>query len=99
MTARILSHSKQGENIALPLISSLLITLFLFFIDEGYYNFDWMFSTFNWVPFFIYAFCIFTAQVFVSVILLKKYTGKGKGIISVVLGTFLALVFLVGIVF
>ncbi|MDW7693690.1 hypothetical protein R9C00_02955 [Flammeovirgaceae bacterium SG7u.111] len=99
MTTSVSKTNRQGENIALLLISSVLITLFLFFIDEGYYNFDWMLSAFNWIPFFIYAFCIFTAQLIISVLILSKYGGKGKEAISVIVGTALALAFLIGVVF
>jgi len=41
---------------ALPLaaINSFLITQFLFFIDEGYYNFKWMMNIGNWLIFSFY---------------------------------------------
>lgn len=35
-------------------INSFLITQFLFFIDEGYYNFRWMTNVGNWMVFGVY---------------------------------------------
>jgi hypothetical protein len=36
------------------LVNATIVTLFLFYIDEGYYNFNWMTSVGNWFVFFIY---------------------------------------------
>lgn len=33
---------------------SVLLTIFLCYIDEGYYNFDWMQSLENWIIFIPY---------------------------------------------
>lgn len=38
----------------LAAINSFLITQFLFFIDEGYYNFRWMINVGNWLVFVFY---------------------------------------------
>ncbi len=35
-------------------INSFLITQFLFFIDEGFYDFRWMANTGNWLVFAFY---------------------------------------------
>lgn len=40
-------------------LASLSITMFLFFIDEGYYDFRWMKRVGNWIPFVIYLSLIF----------------------------------------
>ena len=36
------------------LVNATIVTLFLFYIDESYYNFNWMTSVGNWFVFFIY---------------------------------------------
>ena len=41
-------------------ISSVLIVLFLFFIDEGYYSFNWVSDIRIWFLFGIYLAIIFT---------------------------------------
>jgi hypothetical protein len=38
---------------------SIIFTLFLFYIDEGYYNFDWMQSLENWIVFIPYVAVIY----------------------------------------
>ena len=57
---------EEKENRLMPivpmLVSALLITLFLFYVDEGYYSFAWMESWGNWFVFFIYVALIFTIQ-------------------------------------
>ena len=40
-----------------------IITMFLFYIDEGYYNFNWMKSFGNWVVFVIYVLLLTLIQV------------------------------------
>lgn len=53
----------KNKVIYLSLINAVIIALFLFYIDEGYYNFAWMKSTGNWIVFFLYA-------MFLSIILM-----------------------------
>ncbi|ESU24934.1 hypothetical protein FEDK69T_04900 [Flavobacterium enshiense DK69] len=46
----------------LPLFSALnsfIVAQFLFFIDEGYYNFRWMKDIGNWMVFVVYFFVLF----------------------------------------
>lgn len=38
---------------------SVLLTLFLAYTDEGYYNFDWMQSLENWIAFVLYVVVIY----------------------------------------
>lgn len=47
------------ENL-LPLTIAVIITLFLFYIDEGYYNFNWMLDFGNWFVFVIYVSVLFS---------------------------------------
>jgi len=61
-----------------PLVSTLGILLFFFFIDEGYYDFRWMEDGGNWVVFFIYFVIMFPVQLGVSELLLHKVPGRRK---------------------
>jgi hypothetical protein len=53
-------------------LSSVAITLFLFYIDEGYYNFEWMKRAGNWVPFVVYVFVIYGLIIFFGRIIRRK---------------------------
>ncbi|MHC1706074.1 MAG: hypothetical protein AB9842_00995 [Bacteroidales bacterium] len=72
------------------LLTAIVITNILFFIDEGYYDFRWMKDFGNWVAFLIYCIPIFLFQLFMYHIILKKIKGSGKTIISVMAGSALA---------
>jgi len=74
--------------------SAILITLFLFFIDEGNYNFAWVKEPFAWVIFMIYAIPIFLGQVFVSRYIPKKNPRK-KLVLSVLIGSVIGITFTV----
>lgn len=56
--------SIKNPLILVPLITSSLLTTFLFYIDEGYYSFAWMLEPGAWVVFTIYVFIFFSVQVF-----------------------------------
>ena len=63
---------------------------FLFFIDEGYYNFNWMSEGFSWLIFAFYAIPVF----FLQVILFLLLPGK-RYIFSSFLGLALFIIVLV----
>lgn len=56
----------EDKAIHRKIVNSLFVavgvTLFLFFIDEGYYNFNWMVDAGNWLAFFLYVVLLFTGQ-------------------------------------
>jgi hypothetical protein len=80
-------------------ISSVLITMFLFFIDEGYYNFNWMLRWGNWVAFIIYVVPVFLGQLVVYKLIPERFHGKGKTTLSVLLGATLGILLIVNIIF
>lgn len=53
---------KNHYTSTIPLAIAAGVTLFLFYIDEGYYNFKWMLNIGNWVVFAIYVSILFFAQ-------------------------------------
>ncbi len=63
---------KNNYQFNVPLALSLLVTLFLFYIDEGYYNFKWMLNIGNWLIFMIYVFILFLMQICVIKAVLYK---------------------------
>ena len=74
------------------LLTSLLIVLFLFYIDEGYYNFTWMFQAGNWIVFFVYFIFTFTLMWIISHFLLGWLTGWLKWFTVLVTGFGITLV-------
>ena len=52
----------------IPLWVSLILTLFLFFIDEGYYDFRWMKDLGNWFVFVIYVVGIYAVLLAVTLL-------------------------------
>ena len=42
------------QNLRLALIPAVILVLFLFYIDEGWYSFRWMLDWGNWIVFVIY---------------------------------------------
>ncbi len=82
---------KINKEILFPLLSALFITLFLFYIDEGYYNFKWMLKATNWSAFIIYFVPLFGIP-FLLIQFLKKYlTVNVNYILSIMLGSMVAL--------
>ena len=59
-------------------LSALLIVLFMFFIDEGYYDFRWMLNWGNWIVFVIYLAIFFPVQWIIARFLLRKFHGMTK---------------------
>ena len=56
--------SISNPLISVPLITSTLLTLILFFIDEGYYSLAWMLEPGAWFVFAIYVFIFSSVQIF-----------------------------------
>lgn len=74
------------------IISALVITNVLFFIDEGYYDFRWMANISNWIIFTVYSILIFASQYFIYRVVLMNYKSNGKAGLSILGGTTLFIV-------
>lgn len=70
------SLSKNMLMLASFLLSSLLLTLLLFYIDEGYYTFEGMFDRQNLPALFIYTILFFAAKLFIAKVVLRSYKGR-----------------------
>ena len=62
MKTQTIQPNAETEKYILPLLVSIVITLFFCYIDEGYYNFKWMLNLENWVAFFVYLAAIYLLQ-------------------------------------
>lgn len=82
---------KINKELLFPLLSALFITLFLFFIDEGYYNFSWMLKLANWAAFVIYFIPLFGIPFLLVQFLKKLIPIHLNFIISISIGSLLAL--------
>ena len=69
---------RKTEDLITPLISAFLIVMFLFFIDEGYYDFRWMKEAGNWFVFVIYMIIFFPIQWGISHFVFSPLTGWKK---------------------
>lgn len=74
----------SSKVLSIILLSGFLIVQFLFFIDEGFYDFRWMKSAGNWFVFFIYWLGIFICQILLTTLLLIRQ----KSIFRIILGIF-----------
>ncbi|MBW1295066.1 hypothetical protein [Aquimarina litoralis] len=78
--------SKNKELYVLG-FSSILITLFLFFIDEGSYSFQWTEEPLVLIVFAIYAISIFLSQLLISKVFLKNSRSSKKIVLSILIGS------------
>lgn len=79
-------QSTHTKAILLSLLNSTLIILFLFYIDEGYYNFNWMQNIGNWIAFTFYILAFSTGQLITHQLILTHYKGSNKIAFTSVIG-------------
>lgn len=77
----------------------LLITLVLFYIDEGYYDFRWMKQPGNWVPFFLYWGAMIFGEFLMHYMLPKNMSGTQRITLILLIGMPLGVLLLFLIVF
>ncbi|UTW66807.1 hypothetical protein KFE94_01450 [bacterium SCSIO 12643] len=78
----------------LLLTNAAFITLFLFFIDEGYYNFNWMTNWGAWLVFSIYTIVLFLIQVGISKLIEIKVQSAKKVALGIISTTSLGILLL-----
>jgi len=59
MRTQTLGNKSETAKFILPLLNALVVTLFLFYIDEGFYDFRWMLNVGNWLVFLVYVAVIY----------------------------------------
>jgi hypothetical protein len=65
LKTKITTSEAENAKFIWPLLIALVITLFLIYIDEGFYNFKWMLNIGNWIAFLIYLAVIYGALLLV----------------------------------
>ena len=78
--------STYTKAILISLLNSTLVILFLFYIDEGYYNFNWMQHLGNWIAFGLYLLAFSTGQLLTHQLILARYKGSYKTTLTSVIG-------------
>lgn len=73
--------SIQSRPIFYMILSALISSLFLFYIDEGYYSFAWMKQRGAWFVFGLFV-CILTSVQFVLAYPFQKLLNKRKAFIA-----------------
>ncbi|MCB0733049.1 MAG: hypothetical protein H6608_12680 [Flavobacteriales bacterium] len=73
---------------------SILVTLGLFYIDEGYYDFRWMTNMGNWVVFFLYVITLVSAQLMIDQLIRRLLHRPRLSFVSMLIGLPGALAFL-----
>lgn len=86
------NKSNNFNHYLILLLFTLSITFFLFYIDEGYYNFKWMLKIGNWVALFIYIIPIFFIQLGIYKLFKKNTSAYFKIALSLFSGTTIGLV-------
>ena len=89
---------KENSSLIIHATTAILVTLFLFYIDEGYYNFKWMLSIGNWICFFVYAGMLFGGQILVKMFLFEKFS-KTHIILACIIGSAIGLIFTITVLF
>jgi hypothetical protein len=78
----------KGKNspVATSIVTGISTLLFLFFIDEGRFDFSWMSHVGAWFAFCFYLAGILLSQCLVYLVILKNYKGDYKNTLTSVIG-------------
>ncbi len=97
MKKYIFANQSNLVAVLFPLFSSIFITFFLFYIDEGLYSFAWMKQTAAWIVFSMYVLIFFTLQIGIGVFIFKNnftfFKGTLIALLSLIVGLSLCFVF------
>lgn len=86
MSENKITRSTHTKAILISSLNSILVILFLFYIDEGYYNFNWMQHLGNWIAFGFYLIAFSTGQLLCHQLILARYKGSNKITLTSVIG-------------
>ena len=71
-------------------LSSVLVTTFLFYIDEAYYSFSWMLNPGAWLVFLMFAIVILSVQI-VAFLVLDLFIKNEPKSVNLIGGTLIGL--------
>ena len=80
----------------LLLLSTICVTLFLGFIDEGYYNFNFLLDFGNWIVLGVYGIGIYCCQWFLLNVVLAKVKSNWKKGFSIFAGSLVGVLVMAG---
>ena len=90
---------KTKMPLTIMMVTSTLITMSLFYADEGFYNFSWMTNFGNWIIFFIYSTSIFISQILIHLLITKVFRLRSSMLWTILVGSIIAILLLVSFVF
>ena len=73
-------------------IASLALMTFFCYTDEGNYNFEWASDPMTVLGLVLVSAFLVAGQMFAHKVVLNRYSGSGKGILSFILGTVISFV-------
>jgi hypothetical protein len=86
MSAITTTPDTSKDSLLIPLASAFVITFFLFFIDEGYYDLRWMMNWGNWIVFVVYFVFLFPVQWAISTFMFSKFQDAQKALLMLLIG-------------
>jgi hypothetical protein len=87
----------RNRNETLPaIIGAVAVTMFLFYIDEGYYDFRWMQQPGNWIAFIMYFLPMFVCQWLAAHFLFRRENIIDRTVKSFLIGVPVAIALVVG---
>jgi len=98
MKTQTFQSETEAKKFLFPLYISIIITLFLFYIDEGFYNFKWMLNLGAWLVFFFYVSVIYVAQL-ILIVPVFRFAPKFILTVTRIILIILAVLFLAFVVF
>ncbi len=97
MTSITTNDKTTPYEIPLMLLAALAFTILMAYIDEGNYNFNWMNEGGSWIAVLMYTSAMFGGQLFLSRVVLNRYSGIGKMLAVIVLGSILGFFLLLAV--
>ncbi len=92
-------NNKSFKEYTPMVISSIIVTLVLLYVDEGYYNFNWMANIGNWIVGAFYAGIITLIQIAIYKLVLFPLQGTLRTGLSIGIGVFVTLTILFFVIF
>lgn len=86
---------RKVNDTGIYLFTSVIVTLFLFYIDEGYYSFQWMISAGNWIVFVIYVSIFLVTQLGFNLLSDKILSSQTRRALSLLIGIPIGMIFLI----
>ena len=93
-STKTISFGKLNDT-SIYLLTSLIVTLFLFYIDEGYYNFKWMANVGAWIIFVIYVAIFLLTQLGFNFLTARFLSSQVRRTLSLLVGVPVGVIFLI----